>query len=214
MALAIQGKLNELSSCQKTDGSIQAEYNQMNREYQQTKSVYKSSKAEYQFAQEQLEKAQEYFRQVPLSKMFSTDKQVKLAKKNLKQKKQKFQADREIYKQKLKELRRLKSEIKIQYKSHREYAKFFKKVQEAKKMGIELSKYITDEYAKQKTMYLSEKYTVNKNGRRTYLTQPNTVCTKDVSTLIWEKNQQNIKDKVQNVVTQVKDQFISNDDGR
>lgn len=214
MAVAIQGKLNELSSCQKTDGSIQAEYNQINREYQQTKSVYKLSKAEYQLAQEQLEKAKEHFRQVPLSKMFSADKQVKLAKKNLKQKKQKFQADREVYKQKLKELRRLKSEIRNQYKSHREYAKFFKKVQEAQKMGIVLPKYITDEYAKQKTMYLSEKYTVNKNGRRTYLTQPNTVCSKDVSTLIWEKNQQNIKDKMQNVVTQVKDHFISNDDGR
>ena len=112
MAVAIQGKLNELSSCQKTDGSIQAEYNQMNREYQQTKSVYKSSKAEYQLAKDQLEKAKEHFRQVPIFQMFSADKQVKLAKKNLKQKKQRFQADREVYKQKLKELRRLKSEIR------------------------------------------------------------------------------------------------------
>lgn len=214
MAVIIQGKLNELRNCQKTDGSIQIEYNQINREYQQTKSVYKSSKAEYQLAKEQLEKAQEHFRQVPLSKMFSADKQVKLAKKNLKQKKEKFKVDREAYKQKLKELRRLKSEIKNQYKSHREYAKFFKKVQEAEKMGIVLPKYIKDEYDKQKTMYLSEKYIVDKNGRKTYLTQPNTACRKDVSTLIWEKNQQNIKDTVQNAVTQVKDHYIANDDGR
>ncbi len=214
MAVTIQGKLNELSSCRKTDGSIQAEYNKVSIEHQQTKSTYKSSKAEYQLAKEQLEKAKEYFRQAPLSKTFSADKQVKLAKRDLKQKKKKFQADREIYKQKLKRLRRLKSEIRSQYKSHREYAKFFKRVQEAQKMGIALPKYITDEYTKQKSMYLSEKYTVNKNGKRTYLTQPNRICSKDVSTLIWERKQQNLKDKMQNIVTQVKDHCISNDDGR
>lgn len=109
--------------------------------------------------------------------MFSARKQVKLAKKNLKQKKKKFQADREVHKQKLK---RLKSEIRSQYKSHKKSVKFFKKVQEAQEMGIVLPKYITDEYDKQKTMYLSEKYTVNKNGKRTYLTQPDTLCSKDV----------------------------------
>lgn len=214
MAVTIQGKLNELSSCQKTDGSIQSEYNKISIEHQQTKAVYKSSKAEYQLAKEQLEKAKEYFMKAPLSKAFSADKQVRLAKKNLKQKKKKFQVDREIYKQKLKILRRLKNEIRSQYKSHREYTKFFKRVQEAQKMGIALPKYITDEYAKQRAMYLSEKYTVNKNGRRTYFTQPNRICSKDVSTLIWEKKQQNLKDKMQNIVTQVKDHCISNDDGR
>jgi len=163
---------------------------------------------------EQLEEAQENFRQAPASKMFKAYKQVKIAKENLKQKKQRFQADRKFYIQMLRELKRLKREIRSQYKSHREYVKFFKKVQEAKKMGIVLPKYITDEYTKQKITYLSEKYTVNKNGRRTYITQPNTICSKDVSTLICEKNQQNIKDKMENIVTQVKDRLISNDDGR
>ena len=86
--------------------------------------------------------------------MFSADRQVKMAKKNLKQKKLRFQTDREAYKQKLKELRRLKSEIRSQYKSHREYAKFFRNVQEAQKTGIVLPKYITDEYKKKKGMYL------------------------------------------------------------
>lgn len=45
MAVTIQGKLNELSSYQKTDGSIQSEYNKVSIEHQQTKAVYKSSKA-------------------------------------------------------------------------------------------------------------------------------------------------------------------------
>ncbi len=53
--------------------------------------------------------------------------------------------------------------IQGQYKSHRKYARFFKKVQEARQIGITLPKYITDEYTKQKAMYLSEKYTVNRN---------------------------------------------------
>ena len=214
MAVAIQGKLNELNSCQKTDGSIQAEYNQISREHQQTKSTYKLSRSEYKLAQEQLEQAQENFRQAPLTKMFSADRQVKMPKKNLKQKKLRIQTDREAYKQKLKELRRLKSEIRSQYKSHREYAKFFRNVQEAQKMGIVLPKYITDEYTKQKGMYLSEKYTVNKNGGRTYITPPNTICSKDVSTLIMEKKHQNAREKIQNVVTKAKDHFIQNDDGR
>lgn len=90
MAVTIQGKLNELSSCQKTDGSIQSEYNKISIEHQQTKAVYKSSKAEYQLANEQLEKAKEYFMKAPLSKAFSADKQVRLAKKKFKTKKEKI----------------------------------------------------------------------------------------------------------------------------
>lgn len=62
----------------------------------------------------------------------------------------------------------------------------FKKVQVVQKIELH---YLSDEYSKQKIMYLSEKYTLDKNERKTYLTQPNTLCSKNASTLIWEKNQ-------------------------
>lgn len=198
MFIGIQGKLNELSSCQKTDGSIQAEYNQLNSQYHQVKAIYKSSRDEYKAAQQQLDIAKENFRNAPLVKMFSANRQVKLAKRNLKQAKQKFQEDKQRYKQKLQELRRLKSEIRGQYRSHRDYAKFFKKVQEAQKMGIALPKYITDEYTKQKATYLSEKYTVNRTGR-SYITPPDTSCSKDVSTLIWQKEKEDLRTTFENV---------------
>lgn len=118
----------------------------------------------------------------------------------------------------MKELRRLKSEVRSQYNTHRDYAKFFKRVQEAQKLGIALPKYITDEYTKQKAIYLSQKYTVDKNGKRTYITQPNTTCSKDTSTLIWEKRQEKLKDNIQKMTTKVKDSFRStqeiSDEGR
>lgn len=60
-------------------------------------------------------------------------------------------------------------------------------------MGITLPKYIMDEYTNSKLIYLSEKYAVDKNGKRKYLTYTNPLCSNDVSTLIWEKQQQNIK---------------------
>lgn len=63
-------------------------------------------------------------------------------------------------------------------------------------------------------MYLSEKYTVNRNGRRTYLTQPNGTYSKDTATLIWERKQQNIKDKMQNIAVQVKEHCTSKDNER
>lgn len=125
----------------------------------------------------------------------------------MKQKKQKYDTDREQYKQRLKELRRLKREIRSQYNTHRDYAKFFKRVQEAQKLGIALPKYITDEYTRQKTTYLSQKYSVDKNGKRNYITQPNTICSKDTSTLIWEKRQEMLKDNIEKMTTKVKDSF-------
>lgn len=63
-------------------------------------------------------------------------------------------------------------------------------------------------------MYLSEKYILNRNGKRTYLTQPNETCSKDTATLIWERKQQNIKDKMQNIVVQVKEHCTSKDNER
>lgn len=81
MPIGIQSKLNELNNCQRTDGSIQAEYNQVNIRYSQSKIVYKSSKEEYKNAQKQLDNAKENFRNAPLSKMFRANRQVKLAKK-------------------------------------------------------------------------------------------------------------------------------------
>ena len=214
MAIGTQGKLNELAVCQKTDGSVQSEYNNINYQYNKTKQVYKISREEYKLAEKQLEMAKDDFKNASLTQIISANRKVKSAKKNLKLKKQKYLLDRANYKQKLKELRRLKSEIRGQYKSHRQYAIFFKRVQEAQKMGINLPKYITDEYTKEKTMYLAEKYSVDKNGKRNYITNPNTLCSKDVSTLIWEKREQNLKNNLQNVVTQVKNNFISKDEGR
>lgn len=212
MPISTQGKLNELKKFQKTDGSIQNDYNNIGYQYQQTKAIYKSSKQEYKLAQKRLEMAEENFRNAPLTKIYSANKKIRTAKKNLKLKKQQYLLDREKYKQKLKELKRLKNEIRSQYKSHRQYTKFFKRVQEAQKMGIALPKYITDEYNKQKSMYLSEKYSIDKTGRRNYITQPNTNCSKDVSTLIWEKNQQKVKDTLQKNITQIKQHFISKED--
>ena len=211
MAIGIQGKLNELRLCQRTDGTIQSEYNHANNKYQQSKTMYKSSKEEYKNAQQQLEIAKENFRNAPLSKMFKADKQVKLAKKNLKQKKQRYNTDKEQYKQHLRNLRRLRSEIRNQYNSHRDYARFFKRVQEAQKLVISLPKYITDEYTKQKSTYLSQKYSVDKSGKRTYLTPPNTICSNDTSTLIWEKRQEMLKTNIQKVAMQVKDTFKTTD---
>lgn len=205
MAIGIQGKLNELMSCQRTDGTIQSEYNHTNNTYQQSKAIYKLSKKEYKNAQQQLEVARENFRNAPLLKMFKAYKQVRLAKKNLKQKKQKYNIDKEKYKQHLIDLRGLKNEIRSQYNSHRDYAKFFKRVQEAQKLGIPLPKYITDEYTKQKLTYLSQKYSIDKSGKKNYITPPNTICSKDTSTLIWEKRQEMLKTNIQKVATQVKD---------
>lgn len=83
MPIGIQSKLNELSRCQRTDGSIQAQYNQVQNIYKRAKMVYKSSKLEYKNAEQQLSKAEEYLWNAPLSKKLNAHKQVKIAKKNL-----------------------------------------------------------------------------------------------------------------------------------
>lgn len=95
MPIGIQGKLNELNNFQRTDGSIQVEYNQVTNRYSQSKKIYKSSKEEYKNAQYQLDNAKENFRNAPWFKMFSANRQVKLAKKNLKEKKRKYNAAKE-----------------------------------------------------------------------------------------------------------------------
>ena len=213
MPITTQGKLSELQTFKKTDGSIQNEYKNVDYKYQQAKGIYKVSKQEYKLAKKQLEMAEEDFKNAPLTKSLSANKKVKAAKKNLKLKRQKYLFDRDKYKQELKELRMLKNEIRSQYKSHRQYVKFFKKVQEAQKMGITLPKYITDEYTKQKSMYLSEKYSIDKTGKKNYITQTNTKYSKDVSTLIWQKNQKNIENAIQKTITKTKEHLSSKDDG-
>ena len=212
MAITTQGKLNELRQFQKTDGSIQVEYNNVDYQYKKTKGNYKISKQDYKLAQEKLELAKQELDNAPLLKLPSASRKVKNAKKILKLKKQKYLLDKEMYKQRLKDLRRLKSEIRNQYKSHRQYVKFFKNVQEAQKMGINLPKYLTDEYTKQKNMYISEKYSIDKTGKRHYISQTDKTFNRDVSSLIWEKNKENIKNSIDKTIEQTKNYFNSNED--
>lgn len=211
MSIGIQSKLNELSRCQRTDGSIQVQYNQMHNSYVQAKMKYKSSKQEYKDAEQQLAEAEEYFWNAPMSKKFKIHRQVKIAKRNLRAKKQKYDADREQYKQRLKELKRLKREIRAQYKVHREYVSFFRNVQEAQKLGIQLPKYITDAYIQQKNVYLSQQYTVDKSGQKSYMLSSDTTYNKDTATLIWEKHKENLNHNIQKLTTKVKETFRSSE---
>ena len=214
MVLSTQNKINKLIAFQKSDVSIQNEYNEVMKGYQQAKACYKSSKDDCNNARKELERAQEYLSKAPLYKIFSANKKMKIAQKNLKSKKQKLQADKDFYKKKLFELRRLRSEIREQYKTHKDYVKFFKRVQEAKKMGIEIPRYITKEYDRQKNLYLSEKYKIDKYGKKTYMTPSNNICSKDIATLIFEKNKQDVKDKVKDITIKAKDHIIPDIDGR
>ena len=199
MTLGTKGKLKELNKFQKLDGSVQAKYDEVYNEYEEAKEIYKESKSNYKEAQEKFEQAQEnYFNSSLLD--FKTGKQYKNSKKALKKAKNRYKKDREKYKEKLKVLRSMRREIRTQWKLNRESINFFENIQDAQKEGIEIPKYLMDEYYNQKNIYLSEKYTIDKDGNRTRLTPPNKEYSQQLSSLINENRMKKITDKVSDIV--------------
>lgn len=201
MAITSQQKLNTLKKFQRTDGSVQAKYDTVSNEYQKEKRKYKLSKTNYDIALNELYCAKENLSQAPLTQKIKAYKSVKKAKLKLKQARAQYQLDKEQYKQKLKEFRALKKEIKEQYKNHKNYAKFFLRVKEAQKAGIQLPDDILNEYNKQKQEYLSSSYSYSQNAPNSYLSAPNTKYSKDVYNLIWQKRKENIAKKLNDLNT-------------
>ena len=213
MPIRTVDKLQELKNCQRTDGSVGQEYTTIATDTQKTKSSYKKSKEDVGNAEQKLESAKERFDNISMLehpfKWNKARKVVKLAKADLKTKKQAEKKAKEIYKSKLSELRALKREVKGQYKAHRSHVKFFKRVQEAQRMGINLPQYITDEYNNQKNIYLNgiQQYTVLKNqqgqSQKTFITPNNSFASKDVSTLIYQKNKEKVAQGLKKIVNKV-----------
>ena len=166
------------------------------------KQVYKSSKVDIEKAEAKLEIAEAKLENIPLYqiiKQYKARQEISKAKSDLKLKQTLHKQAKADYKQKQAKLRQLRHEIRSQYKSHRGYVKFFNRVQEAQKMGIDLPKYITDEYAKQKNTYLNSKYTIETNGDRNHISRNDDFASKDVSKFIHEKQ----KEKLGEVVSKI-----------
>ena len=208
MAITTGEKLRELRIDNKMDDSISTEYSKCLSERDGLKAIYKNSKDEYKAAKERLGVAEEKLKNIPLSKVaavLKANKDIKQAKRELKDKKKQLDSDRSDYYSKLRELRNLRREIRSQYKSNKEYKKFFDRVKKAQNMGINLPRYIMDEYRNQQSIYAQQLYSINKTGARTYIAVPNTDCSKDVQSLINEKIRKDAADKL----TQMKDKFLN-----
>lgn len=221
MAFGTQGKIADLMKFNKTDASVQNEYNTVQAKYNSAKKKYSLSKEEYKSANERVELAKEQLSNASITRKLAAYRNYRNAKNIMLQKKQKYIDDKAKYKQELAEFRHLKREIGKEYKAHRQYIKFFKTVQKANQMGIQLPKYIIDEYKNEKNTYLSEKYTIDPRGNRTFLTKTNPTYSKDVSSLIMEKRakdiaakgigkMQSIENSAKNVAAQVKSMLPQN----
>ncbi len=81
----------------------------------------------------------------------------------------------------------------------KKYTNFFKKVKEARELGVQLPDYVIDEYNEQKTKYLSEIYSIDKKGNRSYMSLPNIKYEKDIDKLIWEKKKEKLNDGVEKI---------------
>lgn len=212
MAVGIRGKLNYLEKNGKTDGSILSSYNEVQGDYKELKYTYKQSKMKVKNAEEALKQAKEEAKSMPLMKrMFKGRRKVKAAERKLKIAKMEETKIREEFKQKQKEYREFRKEIRNNYKAHEEYLKFFDRVKKAKEMGIVLPKYIEDEYQKQVKQYSSEKYNVDKKGNKKTIQYNDNGCSKDTYSMILERKNQNMKEKVEKVKEAIKDKVF---DGR
>ena len=213
MAITTEGKLLQMTQYGKTDDSIHNEYLNLDNEYKKIKETYKISREEYKLAKEKLTMEEKRYDETPfLKKIFSEGRKLRKAQQNVKLKKQQLKVNKQKFKAKLKELKSLKKEVRTQYKNVAERQKFFNKVKQAEKMGIQLPKYIIDEYNRQQNLDLSQKYSVDEKGKRTYISASNKDISKDVSSLIWEKRKRDLQNTIDKF--RGKDKQIDQDEGR
>ena len=208
MAISTHEKINELIQSDKADSSIDATYRNAEREFKEIKKAYKQSKIEYKIAEEKLEVSRDGYRKAEsFFEIIRARRTKKEAKNGLKLKKETHLLLKTKYKQKLQELRQLRREIREQYRRFKEYQIFFKRIQKAQSMGIQLPKYILDEYSRVDSLYYPQQYKIDKSGARSYLTKMNTSVSKDVIALISEQERSNVKNAINNTITKIKESF-------
>lgn len=211
MAVTAKSKISAMVRMRKADISVREEYTKIETEYEESKKDYKDYKdykKDYEEKKEQLKEYNAILKETPWSERRDIKKKIKRLQTKISITEKKYKKAREEYKENLKQLRDLKRTIRRQYKNCKVFEKFFSKLDEAEKMGIDIPRYIKIEARQQKSLYQTATFSIDKKrGAYSYIPEPNMDCVRELASLIREKKVKDRQEKVQKVIENVKEAF-------
>lgn len=208
MAVTAKAIINEMIRMRKADITVREAYANIESDYEESKNDYKSYKREYEEKKEQLKEYIATKKDTPLLERKNINKKIKELNQKTERIKKKYNKAREEYKKSLKELRALKKTIRKQYKNCKIFEKFFSKLDEAEKRGIDIPRYIKIEAARQKSLYQRSTFSIDKkSGEYSYVPEPNMDCVRALASIIRERKARLREEKVKKLLENVIGEF-------
>jgi len=176
MAFTILGKIEELEGkvrkdgSRVSDGSIRKKYDTINDAYKKAEAIYKNHKVNYEDLHEDLYYAQQKYESIPkgsIAKRQAVRREVNGVKKAIKESEALMEKAKLNYKDKLKRLREIRSEIREQYKHYKAHEKMVRLCHQAVKEGVVIPEYLKKEAKKHNRAFKTSCY---KDVNRCYKT--------------------------------------------
>lgn len=188
MAIKIKNKLKEMIQANQASDAIEVIYIECEQEYRESKQAYEKERDTLEDLEEKKKDAEEAKK---AARIFS--KQRRQAKKNIRtyekkiaKQQKRYNKAKTAYLDNLKKYRELRKVIKTEYRIRKQYEKFFEKMKEAEKLGIDIPREIKLKAETYKTVYDDTVFEIDDDGNVTKIEKPEPTIIKYVNSLVRE----------------------------